>query len=99
LLKDAGVLSHLYRDCLAKFCQALARITEGEAELAKAGLTYTTPSGYIRPSPWLKIVESAVNTVTQLSVELRMTPSSRARVKVEVEQWDEFDDFLARRHR
>ena len=59
LLKDAGVLSHLDRDCLANLCQALARITEAEAELAKGGLTYTTPSGYIRASPWLKIVEQA----------------------------------------
>ena len=53
LLKDAGVLSHLDRDCLGNLCQALARVSEAEAELAKSGMTYVTRTGFTRPSPWL----------------------------------------------
>jgi len=92
--KDSGILSHLDRDAFANYCQALGRLAEAEGELAKSGLTYTTPSGFVRPSPWLKIIHETVNVITRLQVEFGLTPSARSRIKVESKEIDEFDRYL-----
>ena len=44
-------------------------------------MTYTTPTGIERPSPWFRIQASSAELMLRLLAEFGMTPSSRTRVR------------------
>ncbi len=50
-------------------------------EALKEGMTYTTPTGIERPSPWFRIQASSSELMLRLLSEFGMTPSSRTRVR------------------
>src|ERR1700690_3621432 len=52
VLRDAGVLTNLDGPAFALYCCALARVAEAEHRLAVEGMTVTSPTGIVRPSPW-----------------------------------------------
>lgn len=67
------------RDVLALYVATLVRQQDAEAELAKSGLTYVTPTGYTRPNPLCKTIEGCTRTLARLAAELGMTPAARER--------------------
>ena len=97
LLKDAGLLSNLDRNAFATYCQTYARLMEAEEQLRKFGLIVKSPTGHVRQSPFLAVVNKCVAQMALLGAEFGLTPSSRSRVKADVAgHVDELDAFLAK---
>jgi phage terminase small subunit len=58
--------------------------------------TYETRTGFIRPSPWLKIANECTAIVLRIAGEFGLTPSSRTRIKIDdPAELDDFDRYMA----
>ena len=85
LLLRIGVLTEADGLSLANLCQAWSTLVKAQTKLNETGMLFKTPSGYVQQSPLLGIVNSCIDTVTKLSREFGLTPSSRSRLQVEPE--------------
>ena len=65
---------------LAKLCQAYSTMIRAQQKLNQSGLLVKTPSGYVQQNPLVSIVNNCVETITKLSREFGLTPSSRTRI-------------------
>lgn len=76
-----GLLTEIDRSALAIYCQAWARWIEAEGQLKRYGPIVQAPSGALMQSPYLSIVNRAMEVMLKVLAEFGMTPSSRSRVK------------------
>ena len=99
LLASAGVLTDIDGTALAAYCEYFAQWREAHVKLRKTGNLIKTPNGYPVLNPYFIIAKSAFSQMARLLVEFGMTPSSRARVRVEkpVGPEDPLDAFLKQR--
>lgn len=97
LLKDAGLLSLLDRQAFGMMCQLVARLADAEEGLATHGMLVRSPNGYPMPSPYLGICNTTSKKLIALATEFGLTPSSRARVRVDQQPIrDEFEAYMNR---
>ena len=82
-LEKLGIISELDRAALANYCQIIARLEEAEEQLEEQGLILKTKQGKYYHNPLIGIVNKLYEESRKYAVEFGMTPSSRARVKVE----------------
>lgn len=76
-----GVIMESDAAALSMICVTWGRHVAAERELAAgAGLMQTTPTGFVRPSPYLEISNRAAELFLRLGTEFGLTPSSRARL-------------------
>jgi P27 family predicted phage terminase small subunit len=95
LLFANGLITELDRAALAGYCDAYARVAEASRQLQQYGLIVKSPNGYPMQSPYLAILNTALQETRAFSTEFGMTPSSRSRVKTaNPKQRDLFSDFL-----
>lgn len=83
---------------LAAYCQAVAEIEECDRALAEKGMTYVTPTGFIRPRPEVQIRQMAFQRMIAAAGRFGLTPSDRTRFNVPTvdPSDDEFGEFLSR---
>lgn len=67
---------------LAMFATTWSRHVEAEAKILELGPVVRGATGGAVVSPWVHISAKAIEQATRLAVELGMTPSARARVKI-----------------
>lgn len=98
-LGQLGLLTGLDRAALGAYCSAYARWHDAQKILSKVGMTIETPNGMIMPSPYISIINKAVDQMISIAAQFGMTPASRARVSADREQpKDPFDEFLNEGH-
>ena len=83
MLKDLGLLTKVDTVALAAYCQAFSDYVAACKVLAK-GTTFKTPNGYVQPRPEVSIKRTAAAHILRFCQEFGMTPSSRARMIVDV---------------
>jgi len=85
MLARLGLLTEADLDAFALYCQTFARWKEAEAALLKSGLLIKSGSNNGIPvvNPYLGIATKAQAQCSRMLIEFGLTPSSRARVKVE----------------
>lgn len=94
-LYDAGLLTALDRDALAIYCQVWARWVRAEQMLTKTSDVIKTTNGNLIQNPYLGVANRAIEQLHRMEAEFGMTPSSRARIRVDKpEKEDEFSQFL-----
>ena len=76
------VLTAADRAALAMFCVTSARHIEAEGKILELGAVVRSATGVAVVSPWVTISAKAIEQATRLAVELGMTPSARARVRI-----------------
>lgn len=81
ILTRMRVLTEADGHSLANLCQAYSTMVRAQTKLNESGLLLKTPSGYVQQSPLLSIVNTCVQTITQLSREFGLTPASRSRIQ------------------
>jgi len=86
ILLEMRVLTEADYLSLANLCTATATLIRAQEQLAKTGILFKTPSGYIQQSPLVGIVNGQIEVVTRLAREFGLTPSARTRVHVQAEQ-------------
>jgi len=84
VLSEIGLLTLIDRTVLAGYCQAYGRWVEAERKLQETPTLLKTPAGYIQTSPWLAISNKQMELMVKYMSELGLTPSSRARLSVNV---------------
>ena len=67
---------------LSMLCTCWARHVEAEAKILELGAVVRGATGGAVVSPWVHISQKAIEQCTKLAVELGLTPSARARVKI-----------------
>ena len=65
---------------------------EAEQRLAETPPILRTPGGYIQQSPWLSIANRQLELMARFMVELGLTPASRSRLAVQMQEPWEFDE-------
>lgn len=88
-LARTGVLKTTDRFILSAFCQSMGVLIETETEINRqreldgpAYLTVTTANGAVMQNPLIGIANVARRDAARYAAELGLTPSSRARLKV-----------------
>lgn len=98
VLHNMRVLTDADLHALEAYCVAYARWRKAEDELALGNYVIKTDKGNLVQSPWVGIANKAMDQMRRFMVEFGMTPSSRARVKVEPKAAaDPFKEFMERR--
>lgn len=67
---------------LEAFCSAYSRWREGEKDIAKNGITVSTPQGGIAKNPSVTVVNEALKQMATFGAALGLDPASRSRIKV-----------------
>jgi P27 family predicted phage terminase small subunit len=94
-LAALGLVTTLDRAALAIYCEAYARWVLGSDRIRKFGAIVKSPAGYPVQSPYLAMLNKAIEQMRTFIVEFGMTPSSRARVTIaKPPEEDEFEKFL-----
>lgn len=95
-LRRMRLLAIVDRAALEAYCQAYARWRRAERCIEREGLTYVTPTGYIRERPEVGIAERWLRVMQSYMSEFGMTPSSRSKVSTipTPKETDPFEEFL-----
>ena len=95
-LHSLGLLTELDGAALAIYCQAYGRWVAAEQKLTEFGPVIKSPGGMPMQSPFLAIANKAMEQVRSLMTEFGMTPSSRSRINVQLQddEDDAFEEFL-----
>jgi P27 family predicted phage terminase small subunit len=80
LLKSAGVVTAADTATVAAYCECYSRWIDASTRLSTTGLVVRTPNGFPVQSPYLNIVNRALDQMKAFAVELGITPSSRTKV-------------------
>lgn len=90
-----GLLTGVDRAALGAYCSAYARWHDAQKRLDKEGLTIESPNGMMMPSPFISIINKAVEQMVGIAAQFGMTPASRTRIRVGGEaQRDPFEEYL-----
>lgn len=94
-LEKLKVIALVDRGALAAYCMAWGDVVKATNKLKKEGEVIISEKGGMYQNPWVSIRNSAMDRMVKISAEFGMTPSSRARVKVETPtEEDEMAGFL-----
>ncbi len=94
-LHKLQLLGRIDMAALAAYCCAYSRWICAEENIKKAGVLIRNKDGVPCVSPLLRVAEKALDQMKMFLVEFGMTPSSRARIKVELKEQDnESEKFL-----
>ncbi len=80
-LHRTGLLTAIDGAALTAYCIAWARVVEAQAKLQEYGSVIKSPNGCLMQSPYLAILNRALEQLMRAAVEFGMTPSSRSRVQ------------------
>ena len=95
-LREIGLLTVVDRAALEAYCECYADWRRAKDVLAKEGMTFTTPNGYVQQRPEVAIASNALKMMKAFMTEFGMTPSSRSKVKApQLEEDDPFGDYMA----
>ncbi len=98
-LHKIQLLGRIDMAALAAYCCAYSRWIKCEEITKKGGMLMKDDKGMLHVSPVLRIAEKALDQMKMFLVEFGMTPSSRARIKVELKEQDnESEKFLFGKH-
>lgn len=81
ILLRMRVLTEADGYALANLCQAFSTMVRAQKKLNESGLLIRTPNGFAQQSPLLSVVNTCMQTITQLSREFGLTPASRTRIQ------------------
>lgn len=97
-LEKLGLLTRIDMAALAAYCQAYGRWIEAESMIRKHGMLVKTPNGFPVMSPFLTIVNKALDQMKSYLVEFGLSPSSRSRINLPggEKEVDPFEEFLSR---
>ena len=90
-LHRLGLLTKLDEKALACYCQAYSRLRQAETVIAKKGITFKTPNGFVQKRPEVTIAREAMQLMKAFAAEFGLTPSSRTRLHVSVGSTSEAD--------
>lgn len=96
MLQRLGLLTEADLDAFALYCATFARWKEAEQKVLASGMLIKSGSNNGIPviNPYLHIATKAQRDAAKMLVEFGLTPSSRARVKVEKQKTvDKFSKF------
>ena len=89
------ILPRIDRAALVAYCQAWGDYVKACNKLKKEGEVIISDKGGMYQNPWVSIKNRSMDQLVKISAEFGMTPSSRARVKVETPtEEDEMTRFL-----
>lgn len=99
-LHTAGLLTVIDRTTLAAYCQAYGRWIQAEQVLAEMaaddpitrGLMVKTTNGNAIPNPVLGTANKAMSDMVRYAVEFGMSPSSRSRVRANLEKQEDDEE-------
>ncbi len=95
-LAQVGTLHKLDRTLLATYCVLWSHLTQAERGIREHGLVIKGATGAAQASPYYSVAMRAASQLTRIAAELGLSPSSRARLKVQppADQDDEFERML-----
>ena len=67
---------------LGGLCQTYSTMMKAQEQLAKSGILFKTPSGYVQQSPLIGVVNGCMEKIVALCREFGLTPSARSRVQL-----------------
>jgi len=96
-LAKLGILTQIDATALATYCDVYSEFRRARIKIAKKGLTFDTPSGYVQQRPEVGIVKSARAQIKTFCAEFGMTPNARGRMHLPEDEPtdDDMDIFLA----
>lgn len=83
------------RDQLAAYCQAYGFWVEASQHLEEEDLVITHHNGVKGLNHWVRVAQLAMDRMDRCGAELGLSPTSRARLKIEVPEDDPLLNFLA----
>jgi P27 family predicted phage terminase small subunit len=89
VLARLGLLTTIDRAAFSCYCVAWSRWVEAEESLKKTGNVIKAPSGYPILNPYLVISNRAMEQMKVFLVEFGLSPASRSRIAVDVQQEDD----------
>lgn len=97
MLLDAQLLTEADYPMLAALCVALGELKYANAQLEKGRLV-KTPSGYMQASPFVGMVNRAIQQIRSLGSEFGMSPAARSQLHLMAgaKKEDDFDKYLNR---
>ena len=92
ILADLGLLKANDTSALEAYCKCWSRYKEAEQQIDKAQSTIIkTPSGYVQQIPQVSIAHRYLKLAKEFMTEFGLTPSSRGRMQL---PGDDFDDEM-----
>lgn len=89
-LQRAGVLTEIDALALAALCQCYARYEEAEKSFdAETAVMEVGEQGYRQQVPEISIAHKYLDRAMKIMTEFGMTPSSRARISIELDDGDD----------
>ncbi|MBN2024069.1 MAG: phage terminase small subunit P27 family [Pirellulales bacterium] len=86
ILQKHGLLTQVDRAVLVAYCRAWSLFVEADRHVRERGMTMVSPkTGAVYQSPYMNQLTAAMKDLVRFAAELGMTPSSRSRVKVDVD--------------
>ena len=90
-LVKLGLLTTLDTTSLYAYCEAYETWREAKGFLSEGGMTYATPTGFLKSSPWMLIAKEALAEMRRWGQELGLTPAARTRIHVRIDDGGESD--------
>ena len=81
VLEAARLLTDVDRAALAAYCESWSMYVRATERVQESGEVMVSPKGYLYPSPWVGIANTAKKQMLAFLAEFGMTPSARTRVK------------------
>ena len=83
ILYRMRVITELDRATLAAYCTAYADYVKAEKQLKSQGIVIRSAGGSRYQNPWMGIKKRSMDQMVKFGAEFGLTPSSRARLRVE----------------
>ncbi|GAF84142.1 unnamed protein product [marine sediment metagenome] len=93
LLAPLGLLSVIDGAALGIYCQAFSKLVQTEKVIAEHGMVYVDGLT-LKTRPEVLIAEKAMKTLRATAAEFGMTPSSRSRIQVMLDDEDDDGDLI-----
>jgi len=88
-LYPLGLITTIDKDALAMYCVIFIRWLKAEKMVREKGEIIKTAAGNIIQNPYLSIANRALDQLNKLGAEFGMTPSSRSRVRTDLQDPDQ----------
>lgn len=91
-LAIVGLISNLDRSALAAYCDAFSRWVRASEQIREYGMVLRSPNGYPIVSPYVSVLNKSLEQMRVFLTEFGMTPASRTRLEVQLEDFDDEED-------
>jgi P27 family predicted phage terminase small subunit len=81
-LEPLGLLTNIDKAVFANYCEAYSTWAQASMKIREQGMVFKTSMGLPLVNPYFRIADKAKIHMMKALVEIGMSPSSRARVKV-----------------